>query len=174
MKENPFNILDRPLNTKIYICPNRDVIIAPNRYKGTSYPHGTSFNDERVKKLHSWISCFPFVKKRLHMDKNILLAAREIVDRKIIEKHGENEKDVMKCRIEKLEMDLEKVIQMMKQNEANIKTHFDQVSASLNRLHNKITTHVKSNVQSSNPESSEDSSEIDFQISKNESETIGP
>lgn len=123
--------LSRPLNTKIYISPRQHVVIAPNRYRGTSYRYGTDFTTKDVTKLFNWISFIPFVKERLQIDRKDYQNARLISEGNVMNQCEDNEKDFLKYRILKLENDLGILIEMIKQNEENSKNQFEMIKNNL-------------------------------------------
>lgn len=121
---NAIDKLCHPLNTKIYISPKGKLVIAPNRYKGTSYKNGTCFNNVEVIKLYSWLSCiFSFLRTPLYMDENIIRDARKILEQtnhcltNCTNGH-------LKCRILKVENNIEKMIHILKQNEEIVNERF--------------------------------------------------
>ncbi|XP_055298586.1 uncharacterized protein LOC129566561 isoform X2 [Sitodiplosis mosellana] len=159
IKENPIAFLKHPLNTKIYISPSRHVIIAPNRYKGYSYRCGNSFEDENMIKLYSWISTHAtpdvwFFYKCLQMDRKIVRDIRDILDKKHVVQNGDNGKDHLKCQIANLENDVERVVELMKENEENTNNRYEEMLDLLRKMHeenkkyHEEVAHLKSLISS--------------------------
>lgn len=114
-KINPLEKLCSSFNTKIYIGPNNKVLILKNDYR-TSEQFSIIFNQNGTY-LYDWVSYFICTKKILRVDPSIVHKARKILDRKDVKHKEENEKNRLRNYCIRLESYLEKVVQMIKQND---------------------------------------------------------
>lgn len=114
-KINPLEKLCSSSNTKVYIGPNNKVLILKSDYR-TSEQFSIIF-PQNGNYLLSWVSYFICSKKLLKVDPNIVQKARKILDRKDANDKEENEKTRLRNYCIRLENDLEKVMQIVKEND---------------------------------------------------------
>lgn len=126
-KINALETLRNSLNTKIFIGPNRKVLILRKDYR-TSEQDSIIF-DQNGFYLHSWISYFCFTNKILRVDPKIVQQARRILEKKDLKRKDENEKNLLKNKITILENNLEKAIHLIKQNEESTKIIMGKLNA---------------------------------------------
>lgn len=131
-KIHSIEALHLPFNTKIYIACDNRVLILRKDYKTAEQP--SIVFDQNGSYLHSWISYFGFSNQFLRVDPKIVHLARRILERKESIQQEENEKNHLKNRIAKMEIELQQIIEMAKLNEKNTKHNVDTIMHKLDEL----------------------------------------
>lgn len=131
-KINALETLSHPSNTRIFIGPDNRVLILRKDYRTAE--QGSTIFDQNGSYLCSWLNYFCFSDKFLKVDPKIVNLAQKILEKKEIKQRHESEKNHLTTRITKLESDLEKVIQCIKQSKESNKQQFEIVMGKLNDL----------------------------------------
>lgn len=95
--------------------------------------------------MFSWISYFCFSDKFLQVDPKIVNLARRILEKKDIKQREESENNQLRIRIAKLESDLEKIIQSIKQSEETTKHQFAAIVGKLSASNDRQKTVISLN-----------------------------
>lgn len=103
------------LNTKIYIGPDNKVLILHRDYR-TAEQNSIVF-DQNGTYLYSWMSYFYIFDEFLRVDSKIVDSAHRILEKKESMQREENEKNQLWSRINKMENDLQKIMEMIRLNE---------------------------------------------------------
>lgn len=130
-KNDSFETLCHPSNTKIFIGPHNKVLILRKGYK-TAEQYSTIF-DQNGSYLNSWMSYFSFSNRTLHVDPRIVHHARQILEQKDAIQVAESGKKQFENRIIKMENDLHRMKDNWKQYEGNITRKLKGISDELQR-----------------------------------------
>lgn len=132
VKLDALKALRTPFNTKIYIAPNNQILILRKDYK-TAEQDSIIF-DQNGAYLYGWRSYLGFSNHLLRVDPKNVHFARRILERKDESRREESESNHLRNRIDKIETDLQKMMDMVKLGEKSTKRHLETMMLKLDAI----------------------------------------
>lgn len=129
---NSLKSLRHPLHTKIYIGPDKRVLILRKDWK-TAEQDSIIF-DQNGSYMYSWGSYFSFTNEFLRMDSRIVQHARRILERKDKERQDDNATKHMKDKFVELQSNSEFMMHMLQIMSQREEITLSQLNMIINRL----------------------------------------